>query len=310
SGTAYSEFSWQWFEVRAYNEAYKQGGTSFFSRAITVLNKKNMSLPNPRTQQDVVGNAVEGMAWTKQGKGEKDTPPNKSLRVDVDGSFVDGDLKLEGIVSVNTSNNNANAGIITSVVVIDAQEGDLDFTYNTADYNRDYLCDANGLNCQQECFINDGGASGKRCRPGFKQDIKMYTFVKGGTYLLNEEGKLFLTDPGKQFVRNVQRKDQIDIVERIIQLSNNTKRFCVANGGAPVGNGVQVGGAWNGLSLWTNETPNPVERCGDCYSQANADKTCMDTNSFLIYVRSRIEDGRGRKWVTDVSGDDYVGFTR
>ncbi|VAX37516.1 hypothetical protein MNBD_UNCLBAC01-569, partial [hydrothermal vent metagenome] len=145
SGTAYSEFSWQWFEVRAYNEAYKQGGTSFFSRAVTVLNKKNMSLPNPRTQLDVVGNAVEGMAWTKQGKEEKNTPPNKNLRVDVDGGFVDGDLKLEIIVSVNTSNNNANAGIITSVVVIDAQEGDLDFTYNTADYNRDYLCDANGL---------------------------------------------------------------------------------------------------------------------------------------------------------------------
>lgn len=164
---------------------------------------------------------------------------------------VDNDLKEERVIL-------AEGG---TIIVIDSQEGDADFTINTRDEQR-------GVK-----------------KPGFTQDMQMYTLSTDGTYYLIEEGKLF--GPGRQFVRNSWRKDSIDIVSRQFQLSKNTGRFC------------------SGPVLNTGET-NPVEVCGNCFSDIS--RTCLDTGSNILYIRSRILDRHGRKWVTDLSNDDRVNF--
>ncbi|MBI3617272.1 MAG: hypothetical protein HY210_03530 [Candidatus Omnitrophica bacterium] len=189
---------------------------------------------------------------------------------------VDQDLKRESIIqdpgvaagqvafSVPTD---FETGIILRLQLLDSQRGDLDMTHGDSD---------------------PGPA------PGVQKNVRMYSFVNG-TYLLLEEGRLYAPDTG-QYIRTAQKKDQVDIIERTIQLSNDTGRFC--SGSTPNTDG----NIWYGV-------PNPVEACENCYSSANIQKTCMDRVRKVILVRSRVQDLRGRKWVTNTSGDDNMNFT-
>lgn len=170
---------------------------------------------------------------------------------------IDGDLKEETIL-FETIQRAPGSAVITQFGVLDDQDGDLDFTV---------------------------GDNESRPKPGLTRDLKMYSFVRPGTYYTIEEGRLF--DPADgQFIRNVSKKDQIDLVERVFQLSNNTGRFC--SNGAPT-------------SL--------VEACNDCFTSANIQATCLDEATLLLFMRSRVSDARGRKWITPTGGDDYVDFT-
>jgi hypothetical protein len=183
--------------------------------------------------------------------GSRDDCAKSAENTEVD---VDCDLKVETIMSMSPS-----SGSLSSVGVLDAQDGDMDFTWSENDINN-------------------------KPRPGLTKDVRMYTRVWGGTYLLIEEGKLY--DPyTRQFIRTAQKNDQIDIIERVFQLSNDTGRFCP--GGSP---------------------SNGVEACDDCFSAANISRICMDTANLLIFMRSRIVNLHGRKWITDTSDDSYVNF--
>lgn len=186
---------------------------------------------------------------------------------------VDGDFKEETILEPNWDN----TGVLLGAGIMDSQEGDLDFTRGT-------------------------NATGPK--PGLQDDLKMYTFIRdttsadGGTYLLIEEGKLFEgAGDARQFVRSVQKRDKVELLERVIQLSNDTGRFC----------------------NWATSTPhpqvdagtllahdNPVEACTDnCFqvtgSNRTVDKTCFVRDYNMIYVRSRLKDLGGKKWVTPVA---------
>ncbi len=185
---------------------------------------------------------------------------------------VDGDLQEEQILEmvddqgrVYKPDDTANEGWsepvrnkvkapIVEVRVLDSQKGDLDLTYQ-------------GPTAQQ---------------PGLKDDMQMYTYTRDGTYLLIQEGKLYNPEI-KTTVRSIQKRDMVDIIQRSVQLSNDTGRFCTPG---------------------TPSTPSPdnpeVEACNDCFNTDNVYKTCFDKNTLILYVRSRIEDRRGRKWITEI----------
>lgn len=130
-------------------------------------------------------------------------------------------------------------------------------------------------------------------RPGLQQKSQIYTFTKDGTYLQIKEGKLYNPED-HQYVRSANKRNTIDLIQRTIQLSNNTGRFCSG--------GQRCSGA-------NCANPNPVEVCiaagsGDnCFSnETNIKSTCYDENSNRIFVRSRLKDLRGHFWMTDTSG--------
>ena len=104
--------------------------------------------------------------------------------------------------------------------------------------------------------------------------------------LRQEEGKLF--DPADgQFVRNTNRQDHVDVIERVLYLTPAaSRRFC--RFGSP--------------------RVSFVETCDNCFSSADNggdgvpdyQQTCMDTDLNTLFIRSRIKDVRGRRWVTGV----------
>lgn len=183
------------------------------------------------------------------------------------------------------------SGALQQFQVIDYQDGDIDFS--------------------QQCENSPPAV-------GFTQNVSIYTEVKNGTYLRLEEGRLF--DADQQAVRSTQRKDQVDLISREFLLTRNTGAFCYDSGAGmtrrPYANGV----------------PNPVEvccsgsNCGPhgCFSDGNIERTCMECkdvdgngancdvddspDQWVIYIRSRIKDQRGRKWITDTSADPGVDF--
>ena len=203
---------------------------------------------------------------------------NKNLGVDVDNDF-----KEERVMSVNSDA----AGVIHSMEVLDFQDGDIDTTFN-----KDGDCKPT-----EPCV-----------EPGLQKDLQMYSFLQdpsfggGGTFLEIDEGKLY--GPGKQFVRTASKKDQVDLIQRVIQLSNDSGRFCFKGLPTPPGDGT------NGFEWVPPSYPNPVEACNDCFSQANIDRTCMNVAKKIIFIRSRIQERSGRKWVTDESADRKVNFKR
>ncbi len=140
-------------------------------------------------------------------------------------------------------------GVITAATVFDFQDGDLNLSADTLVNNRS---------------------------PGLQTDMAMYTKTNPGTYLSVKEGKLYNSETGT-FVRSVGFRDQAEIVQRLVQLSNDTGRLCKS--GAPVA---------------------PVEACGECFSTANIKLTCFEPTSKRLIVRSRLLDKSGHKWKTDV----------
>jgi len=191
---------------------------------------------------------------------------NKHGRLD-----VDGDLKEETILKMEDEEGTWYTPLrepprgdrrIIKVQVLDDQAGDIDVTWS-----------------------KNPAANGGKPRPGLRDELQIYTYTQQGTYLLLEEGKNVNPNPsGNQTVVSTQKKNNADIIQRMIQLSNNTGRFCT--GGIP------------------NARENPdVEVCGkneECFNKDNIYKTCFATDTLMLYVRSRIGDLRGRKWITDL----------
>ena len=204
---------------------------------------------------------------------------------------IDGDMLEETIIHVQADG----AGVITGMTYIDGGEGDISFT---------------------------GDSEPGKPTPGLQDDMQMWSFVKErvegvsekgeGTYLLIEEGKLYSTD--KQYHRSIQKKDKIDIIQRILQLSNNTGRFCRCEDGStktgctidenPVGSSASnnyypnltyTEEEWNNSSnkfssvpIWgipyggyggVDVSENPVKACcvdsKCCFTKENMTKTCM-----------------------------------
>ncbi len=157
--------------------------------------------------------------------------------------------------------------------------------------------------------------------PGLLRDRDIETYVLNkddGTYMHVEEGEKH--DPSKSgilslFIRTTQKKYSIDIVQRIIQLSNDTDRFCDRNGIPTCSPGSDATDCAN--ALWTSAVPNPVKACSDCMG-ANSMVTCMDEGDMTatpprrprIFVRSRILDKHGRRWATNLDSDPYIDIHR
>ena len=108
----------------------------------------------------------------------------------------------------------------------------------------------------------------------------MFSYTNAGTYYRVEEGKLF-NPRNDQYIRNVNLNDHVDIVQRTLQLNNDTGRFCKAGAPTPTVDG----------------TFNSVEACANCFG-ANIQKTCLDVGSLKLFIRSRIRNEGGRSWLT------------
>jgi len=222
--------------------------------------------------------------WRAGTPGDISVDDNKWTNVD-----IDRDLFTEQVIGKNGT---------TSVDVMDFQQGDMFF-----------------------------GDDESRPTPGFaSQDVQMFTFAKNtiagtggdgvGTYLLVDEGKLFETNGDTlRYVRSAQRKDSIDIVQRVLQLSLDTGRFCSA--GAPVQPNTLEG---NRAGWVAGSIVNPVEVCCPdnlcCFTPVNITRVCMVTNPAggqldpIIFVRSRIVDKHGRKYITPTGNDPFVQFLK
>jgi hypothetical protein len=156
-------------------------------------------------------------------------------------------------------------------------------------------------------------------KPGLQNDAQILTFTKnaqngtnGGTYLQIKDGGLY-TPGTDQFVRSANKRDTIDLIQRLVQLSYNTGRFCPTTipPGCPT---TSPPGCYGSLGAPVSQGgTNPVEICVDstisgnnCFTPANVGQTCMDINGNMLYVRSRLEDRRGTFWNTDTAGQIQV----
>ena len=141
-------------------------------------------------------------------------------------------------------------------------------------------------------------------KPGLQAATEIFTFTQNGTYLQIKEGKIYNPETGQE-VRSVNMRNSIDIVQRTIQLSNNTGRFCTPGIMQPP---AMVQNCTSPTSCTPSSDPNPVEICvtgtgnNNCFNGQNIAMTCYDTSSNKIYVRSRLEDRRGNNWMTNASG--------
>jgi hypothetical protein len=114
------------------------------------------------------------------------------------------------------------------------------------------------------------------------------TGADSGTFLDVKEGKLFLD--GKPVSTSTVKKNQFDVVERKYQLNTD---MLDPNG-------------------FANRFPNKQSIETTCYSAATgtsccmatdaiSQKTCFDKTTKTLYIRSRLSDKRGHKWMTDTS---------
>ncbi len=214
---------------------------------------------------------------------------------------VDGDLKEESVLEVvgvppPASDPNAtlaayqaevakHANEIQSLKVVDFQEGDVNL----------------GFDDQDAALREEQGLSKRKF--GLDDDVAIYAMTKEGTMLRVEQGKLF--DPlTSQFIRNTNRQDHAELIQRIFYIDNDTGRFCTSDGQP-----LQWKYADGSPSEWAKKNAvagldNPVEACNNCFSQDNIELTCMDQGKDrphegpIIFIRSRIKDLRGRRWVT------------
>ncbi len=161
-----------------------------------------------------------------------------------------------------------------------------------------------------------------RLTPGLTNDLQMMTYTyytdangKQNTHLIVDEGKLYKSfGDTRRYVRSYQKKDSIDIIQRKLQLSKDTERFCKGPG-APV----QPGSPEGNRAGWTNDQKNPVEWCcADkpcCMEDDHAEQVCMvlgapGSKDPFIFVRSRIKDVHGRKWITPTGQDPKLKYLR
>ncbi len=159
----------------------------------------------------------------------------------------------------NGWNNYGNYFRVYKVHYIDYQDGDINMAYNTIDK-----------------------LQGKP-KPGFtsaKASVK--------TYATGDLDVSQLAQGSQTTNISTQKKDTINIIEREIQLSNDTGRFypaCSSNGtNCPPGGPV--------YAACTGTTPN----C--CYEGSNKYRTCFNRSSRILYVRSLAGAKIGHKYKT------------
>ena len=274
-------FAWQWFLVAPVIGEWQDTTLNYDVARLTMDPLTNLT------------SAVSSTVDTGEGMvlpGGENPPKNTSLDVDYD-------LKMENVMpNVKDGvqpNIVASNGMILQLGVMDSQEGDIDFTHNDSD-------ELGGV----ETF-------------GFVKDINLYTSVRGGgavggTYLQIDEGQLYSSSGDtRQYIRTASKKDQVDLVERFFQMNNNTGGYCLVD---EVTGTISLQSSAD-FSAHYGISPaelNPVEICSPsaagCFTSANIDKTCMDVSNNMIYIRSRLQDLHGRKWVTDESEDPFVDF--
>jgi hypothetical protein len=131
-------------------------------------------------------------------------------------------------------------------------------------------------------------------KPGLRPDLKIYGRThcvataedpcSGDltTFLDIQDGKIFFE--GKPASESVLKKNQYDVVERIYQMNIDM---------------IDAGG-------FVTQNPSIKVSCpgswcpGDsCTALANSEQTCFDQNTKTLYIRSRLSDKRGHRWMTD-----------
>jgi len=268
-----ANFTWQWYLIKAFvPEQSKSWGSAVFNGQVVqrIIPYNNAPVAQPYGETISIGQ-------------------DKRKNINVD---VDKDLKEESILAVETNE----YGVIRKVKFLDDQAGDFDITRDDISLGPD---------------------------PGLQDNVSMYTTTRDGTYFLMQEGKLFTgTDPlDRQYVRSVQKKDRVDIIERVFQLSSDTGHLC-GNGtvNPRLSNPICTPADNSGCIYWDvgNHQPNykqnpDVEACAsdatppftDCFISNNymgkgpmRKLTCFDEDAKTLYIRSRIQDLGGRKWVT------------
>ncbi len=200
--------------------------------------------------------------------------------------------------------------------VLDQQDGDWDTTYDTSDERRPY----------------DSPYPRYKPAPGLIGNAKMYTKTKfspgsQGTFFLVQQGKLY--DPAlpnaTRYVRTTQRSDRIDMIERQVQLSNDTGRLCkkgYPNEGEPaeIICCCETGNCHSDNPHIINYDPRKYtydcngKRCGyqicqstagegPCFTPETISRNCFDQKTKILYIRSNVEEKRGRKWITNINAD-------
>lgn len=109
--------------------------------------------------------------------------------------------------------------------------------------------------------------------PGMRQETQIKSEVSAETEV--KEGWIF----SDSLPYNISKatKKQSDMIERIYQMNvnmNDPAGFIALNSSV-------------------------IEAANNCTSAANETKTCFDTNTKTLYIRSRLSNQRGHKWVTN-----------
>ena len=263
-------FAWQWYRIVAHDD-------SDWERDIA-----NITL----IAKGVLQPGDEGIV---KSEGEED----KNIQVD-----VDQDLKEEIVIRIEDID--SNTGRINKLIVLDRNDGDLDFSQDTCDY---YTMRRDNPEAEM---------------PGFTQGSTMVAHVKGqdeaqdtntsGTYFQLEEGKLF--GGGTQYIRSTSKKDQVDYISRAIKLSNDTGRFCNWIDSDPEDRPNHPINDYDTINGKDDSAyPNNVQACADpdtdeggCWSTRYNNLNCLERNhgEYTLYIRSRLADLHGRKWVMPV----------
>ncbi len=198
-----------------------------------------------------------------------------------DGSYpsydINGDLQEEIIYALPAATPCTGYTATYAASVLTPGAGD----WNTEKQREDYADpnDVQGMRgdmriySQMQCTAGDPG-----CANGFTT-----------TYLDVKEGRRYSTD-GSPVNVSVVQKSQFDVVERIIQLN---KQMVDPGGFITRNPSVEL----------TCSNVNPGGSC--CGESANLLHTCFDQANKILYVRSRISDKRGRKWITSTDEDYY-----
>jgi len=257
-------FAWQWLQIAGFHEVAT--GHRDFDHCQAVK-------PNPT-----------GDDWRRHAIIFESPYCHKRHRYCISNKYdsidVDGDMFEEKVINLAIGPGPA----VKYLMYIDYQEGDVNFSKDPFD---------------------------PEIPPGFTNDIQYFTFTRDGTYLLHEEGNLYnyALNPMKhiigapkpeptQFVRSTQKRDNIDVIQRIFQLSNNKGTFCKEK---------------DGVQVPTDEAhhgPNPVAACDECFSSDKVAVNCMDTRNNVIYMRSRLWNRKGRKLITPEDGFDWGTFDK
>lgn len=171
---------------------------------------------------------------------------------------------------------------VATVWVLDFEDGDLAMSFSTVDE-----------------------LQGKS-KPGF---------VQGATRVITQtKGDLTIEQKAQGSSANnvsVQKQDSSILVERQIQLSNNTGRLDAFSSGCypPSGPITEMGcGLADPAGSYACKTdlslPYPDEQ-SCCYKNNVVEKTCLDRTSLKLYVRTKIEKKVGHKYKTQQSTKNF-----